>query len=92
MRRHLLRSGVVLAASCLAVLVLGGTASAISTGNGGWRWQNPLPQGDSYASGWFVDARHGWLVSGGDIFHTSTGGATLTVQARHNVTTGGNAP
>jgi photosystem II stability/assembly factor-like uncharacterized protein len=86
MRRHLLRSGVVLAASCLAVLVPAGTASAISTGNGGWRWQNPLPQGDSYASGWFVDARHGWLISGGDIFHTSTGGATLTVQARHNVT------
>jgi photosystem II stability/assembly factor-like uncharacterized protein len=85
MRRHLLPSGIALATSCLAVFLMTGPASALSTGNGGWRWQNPLPQGNSYASGWFVDARHGWLVSGGDIFHTSNGGVTLTVQARHNV-------
>jgi photosystem II stability/assembly factor-like uncharacterized protein len=46
----------------------------------------PLPQGAEYAGGYFLDATHGWLIAGGDIFHTSDGGATLTVQARHNVT------
>ena len=85
MRLHLLPSGLALATTCLAIFLMTGPASALSTGNGGWRWQNPLPQGRSYASGWFVDARHGWLTSGGDIFHTSNGGVTLTVQARHNV-------
>jgi len=86
MKRHLLRSGVALVTTCLAVLVLAGTASAFSTGNGGWQWQNPLPQGGSYANGWFLDDAHGWLISGGDILHTSNGGGALTVQARHNVT------
>jgi photosystem II stability/assembly factor-like uncharacterized protein len=85
--RHPLRFGVILAtATCLAVLLLPGVASAFSTGSGGWRWQSPLPQGAEYAGGYFVDATHGWLIAGGDIFHTSDGGATLIVQARHNVT------
>ena len=44
-----------------------------------------MPQGGTYISGWFLDANHGWLVSGGDIFQTSDGGFTLIVQARHNV-------
>ena len=85
MQRPLIWCVVASAATCLAVLLLSGPASALSTGNGGWQWQNPLPQGNGYASGWFLDASHGWLVSGGDIFHTSDGGVTLTVQARHNV-------
>ena len=87
MSRHPLRFGVVLAtATCLAVLLLPGVASALSTGSGGWQWQSPLPQGAEYAGGYFLNATHGWLIAGGDIFHTSNGGATLTVQARHNVT------
>ena len=86
MRRHLLAFGGGLAAICLAVLLTTGSASALSTGNGGWQWQNPLPQGHAYTGGYFLDARHGWLISAGDIFYTSDGGLTLTAQARHNVT------
>jgi photosystem II stability/assembly factor-like uncharacterized protein len=84
--RHPHRFDVVLATTtCLAVLLLPGVASALSTGSGGWQWQSPLPQGAAYAGGYFLNATHGWLIAGGDIFHTSDGGATLTVQARHNV-------
>jgi photosystem II stability/assembly factor-like uncharacterized protein len=79
------RLGGALAAICLAALLTAHPALALSAGNGGWQWQNPLPQGGSYASGWFLDEAHGWLVSGADIFHTSNAGATLTRQARHNV-------
>jgi len=86
MRRSLTRFVVASAATWLAVLLLAGTAPALSTGNGGWSWQNPLPQGGPYAGGWFLNATHGWLISGGDIFHTADGGVTLTVQARHSVT------
>jgi photosystem II stability/assembly factor-like uncharacterized protein len=85
MRRHLLRFGVALAMTCLAVLLLSGLASALSTGDGGWQWQNALPQGNDYTGGWFRDVAHGWLISDGDIFHTSNGGFTLTLQAYHRV-------
>jgi photosystem II stability/assembly factor-like uncharacterized protein len=85
MRRPLIRIAVVAVATSLAALVLATSASALSTGNGGWRWQNPLPQGGWYQGGWFLNATHGWLISGGDIFFTANGGASLTVQARHNV-------
>ena len=86
MARRLLLSGSALLTIVLAVLLLCGSAAGLSPGNGGWQWQNPLPQGGGYASGYFLDAGHGWLISGGTIFHTSDGGLTLTVQARHNVT------
>ena len=86
MPRHLLRLGsVAAAATCLVLLLTTAAAAALSAGNGGWRWQNPLPQGGDYTGGYFLDATHGWLISGGNIFHTSDGGATLTLQARHNV-------
>lgn len=49
MRRHLLRSGFALAATCLAVLVMSGSALAASIDGGAWRWQNPLPQGSGYS-------------------------------------------
>ena len=61
------------------------SASALSIDGGAWQWQNPLPQGTGYTNGYFLDADHGWLVSGGTIYHTTDGGLTLTVQARHNV-------
>jgi photosystem II stability/assembly factor-like uncharacterized protein len=86
MRRHLLVLAGGSIAICLAMsLLVAGTASALSTGNGGWQWQNPLPQGNAYTGGYFLDASHGWLISGGVIFHTSDGGARLTVEARHDV-------
>lgn len=86
MRRHLLRSIIVLVTTCLAVLLMAGSAAGLATGSGGWQWQNPLPQGNDYSAGYFLNATHGWLVGGGDIFHTTNGGLTLTVQARHGVT------
>ncbi len=77
---------LALCGAVLALLVLPAAALAlIGTGNGAWQWQNPLPQGNGYASGYFLDATHGWLISGSTIFHTTNGGRTLTVQARHNV-------
>jgi photosystem II stability/assembly factor-like uncharacterized protein len=85
MRGPLIRTVVASLATWLTVFLLAGSASALSTGNGGWRWQNPLPQGSPYMGGWFLSATHGWLISGGDIFHTTNGGVTLKVQARHNV-------
>ena len=69
----------------LALVLTSSAAAAVSTGNGGWSWQNPLPQGGDLSGGYFLDANRGWLISGGTIFHTSDGGATLAVQARHNV-------
>ena len=80
-----------LGASIVALtLVAIGTVSpaagaAVSPGGNGWFWQNPLPQGSSYWSAWFHDADHGWLVSDRTIFHTSNGGATVSIQARHKV-------
>jgi photosystem II stability/assembly factor-like uncharacterized protein len=84
-RPQLFRSVTALAVLGFVILLLPGAALALSTGSGGWTWQNPLPQGALYQRGWFLDARHGWLISGGDIFHTADGGATLTVQSRSNV-------
>lgn len=86
MTRGALRCGSVLLTIFTAALLLCGSAFALSTGNGGWQWQNPLPQGGAYSGGYFRDATHGWLLSGGTIFHTSDGGLTLTMQTRHNVT------
>jgi photosystem II stability/assembly factor-like uncharacterized protein len=85
MRRHMLWLGVALIAGFLAVPAFTGSASALSIGNGAWQWQNPLPQGNGYTDGYFLDASHGWLVSHSDIYHTADGGVTLTLQARHNV-------
>lgn len=86
MRPRLFRPAAALAVLGFVILLLPGAALALSTGSGGWTWQNPLPQGALYQRGWFLDATHGWLISGGDIFHTTDGGATLTLQARPNVT------
>ena len=86
MTRHLLRSIGALVTACALFLVLAGSAVGVATGSGGWHWQNPLPEGNDYTAGYFLNATHGWLVGGGDIFHTTDGGLTLTVQARHDVT------
>ena len=87
MRRQLLGLLAASLTGCLAVFLLAsGSAAALSIANGAWQWQNPLPQGNGYADGYFLDANHGWLISGGTIYHTTDGGLTLTVQARHDVT------
>jgi photosystem II stability/assembly factor-like uncharacterized protein len=85
MRSSLLASLCGAAATLLLLLFSAGPASALSIADGAWQWQNPLPQGSGYSDGYFLDAGHGWLISGGTIYHTTDGGLTLTVQAAHNV-------
>ena len=53
--------------------------AVVSTGDGVWTWQNPLPQGNSVNGAWFRDAQSGWVVGDtGTIIHTADGGATWT--------------
>ena len=46
----------------------------------------PAAPGRRLQRGLLPRCHHGWLLSGGTIFHTSDGGLTLTMQTRHNVT------
>ena len=49
----------------------------VSTGDGVWAWQNPLPQGNPLNGGWFADADNGWFVGNdGTIMHTPDGGVS----------------
>ena len=54
------------AAAILLCLLLSSTAQAsaqgISTGDGPWVWQNPLPQGNSLTAVWGTDANNVWAV------------------------------
>ena len=61
-------------------LLLPASASAlITTGDGGWSWQNPLPQGDSLEAVATIDAQHAVAVGDcGAIITTADGGATWT--------------
>ena len=72
--------GLVLATS--AVLLLPGAATAwVSTGDGTWVWQNPLPQGNRLLDTAFVNASTGWAVGeSGTIIHTTDGGDTWVGQ------------
>lgn len=84
------RRAVVAAAVCvIAVLVvlLGPlpAAGGISTGNGGWHWQDPRPIGSTYQGGHFFNSKSGWLVSEGCILKTTNGGRTVQVKSNHNV-------
>ena len=46
-----------------------------------WKWQNPLPQGNSLSAIAFVDTKTGWAVGAlGTILHTVDGGVTWTIQ------------
>ena len=58
--------------------------TSVSTGNGGWLAE-PLASGRHVCQRLAPRADHGWLVGGGDIYRTSDGGASVTVQARHSV-------
>ena len=54
----------------------------MTAGDGGWVWQNPLPQGDSLTDVCFADAAHGWAVGEfGTILATGDGGTTWTRQS-----------
>jgi photosystem II stability/assembly factor-like uncharacterized protein len=57
--------------------MLSGPALALSTGDGGWQWQDPLPQGNNMETVSALDAQH--AVAAGDsgtVLTTSDGGAS----------------
>ena len=79
--RRLLLSVLVLAVALLMVPAIAAAAPS-STGDGGWFWQNPLPQGNDLSCVAFSDAAHGWAVGAdGTILATSNGGATWSGQS-----------
>lgn len=81
--------GMAVAALFLAVLAAAaataGPAAALTTGTGGWQWQNPLPQGTAINGLFFTTPDKGWLVTDGCIISTTDGGATQRIRAKHNV-------
>ena len=82
MGRSFVRIAVLCLASCLMLVALpAAVLAAVSTGDGVWVWQNPLPQGNPLNAGWFADADNGWFVGNdGTIMHTPDGGASWVGQ------------
>jgi photosystem II stability/assembly factor-like uncharacterized protein len=91
-----LARGLALCCAVVAILLVGApgrpavasaapVAAAVSTGNGGWQWQSPLPHGATYHGTWFADSLHGWMVTDGCILSTADGGATVDVRYSHDV-------
>ena len=92
--RRLLLLVAVLLALLIALCGASTAAALISTGDGGWVWQNPLPQGDQITAVDFVDSDTGWAVGGwlertamtthghGVILQTRDGGLTWHPQYR----------
>ena len=83
----------VLLGWALTAMVAAPIATAfVSTGDGGWVWQNPIPQGNPIRSIDFVDANDGWAVGGksdvmsgqgyGMVLRTRDGGATWSLATR----------
>ena len=65
----------------LALALPAGASALISTGDGVWAWQNPLPQGNALNEVAFTDAGHGWAVGdGGTILATAGGSRRPTVR------------
>ena len=54
-------------------------SALVSTGDGSWLWQNPLPQGNPLLGVTFADATHVWAVGGpGTLLKSTDAGATWT--------------
>ena len=85
-----LRPAAVVCAAVLALLVLPASALAlVSTGNGGWQWLDPQPQGNNLETVVALDPQH--AVIGGDngaLLTTSDGGqagaATISASPPRN--------
>ncbi len=78
MRRWSVRSSILAAIACAALLVVDvGAASAFERTSGGWYWQNPLAQGDSVHDVAVTGASAIAVGDAGTVF-TSTDGATWT--------------
>jgi photosystem II stability/assembly factor-like uncharacterized protein len=72
-------SALLLAGPLLILcLLLPATAAALmSTGDGGWSWQDPLPQGNTLEAVNAIDAQHAVAVGDvGSTITTSDGGAS----------------
>jgi len=66
--------GLALALLTLALALPASASAFVSTGEGGWFWQNPLPQGNALNGVAFPDAMHGWAVgASGAILATTDG-------------------
>jgi len=70
---------IVVAFVCV-LLVAPGASAFISTGDGSWVWQNPLPQGNRLYDVDFVDASHGWVVGASGLILATTDGGTTWVK------------
>jgi photosystem II stability/assembly factor-like uncharacterized protein len=69
---------------CLACLLLWASpvAATVTTVDGHWQWQSPLPQGESLRGASFVSVTEGWAVGdAGIILHTSDGGTSWEQQS-----------
>ena len=72
------RSSASLTVADLAI-VQGRACSAAD--QGGWCWQNPLPQGNPINDYFWLDGQRGWAVGGsGTVLATTDGGSTWTAQ------------
>ena len=85
MKLHLARATLAAAVVLTFALLFTAGAGAMSTGNGGWQWQNPLPHGASYEGACFLSANEGWLITDNQILRTHNGGVGLSAQANNNV-------
>jgi photosystem II stability/assembly factor-like uncharacterized protein len=76
--RYLLLAALAVAVVATATgAMLSGPALALSTGDGGWQWQDPLPQGNNLETVSALDSQH--AVAAGDngtVLTTSDGGAS----------------
>ena len=82
--KHGIRIALLALVVALALSVFGaGTAGAnVAAPGGQWFWQNPMPQGNDLAAGWFVDTNTGCAVgTAGTILTTADGGATWIPRA-----------
>ena len=80
-RRFELSLVIALAFVALWAALPAAAGALISTGDGGWLWQNPLPQGNSLFDVTCLDAAHAWAVGeAGTILGTTDGGATWQAQ------------
>ena len=78
---------MLVALACLVAMALPASGlAAVSTGDGVWTWQNPLPQGNVLGGGFFLDGQEGWLVGArGTLIHTLDGGASWDGQISNTV-------
>jgi photosystem II stability/assembly factor-like uncharacterized protein len=73
--------GLVCFVLMLMALVVSPAWAFVSTGDGGWFWQNPLQRSNDLTAVSFPDASHGWAVGeSGTILATSNSGATWVAQ------------